>query len=52
MENLESKDLEFLLVEDFFVELKKEFGKGDSKLAKMAELKRVEQRSKIIEEFV
>jgi len=42
MENLESEDLEFPLVRDFFVELKKEFGREDSKLAKMVKLKRVE----------
>jgi len=41
MENLKSEDLEFSLVGDFFVELKKEFSRGDSKLAKMAELKRI-----------
>ena len=33
-------------------DIKKEFGRGDEELAKVAELKRLEQESKIIEEFV
>ena len=36
----------------FFVKLKKEFGSKDNKSAKITELKRVEQRNRIIEEFV
>ena len=52
MKDLELEDLEFLLVRDFFVELKKEFSRENSKLAKITKLKRVKQRSKTIEEFV
>jgi len=33
-------------------DLKKKFGRGDDKIIKVAELKKVEQKSKIIEEFV
>ena len=36
----------------FFVKLKKEFGSKDNKSTKITELKRVEQRNRIIEEFV
>ena len=38
--------------EIFQQNLKKEFGKGDNKLAKIAELKRVEQERYTIKEFV
>jgi len=34
------------------VDLKKKFGRGDDKIIKVAELKKVEQKSKMIEEFV
>ena len=33
-------------------DLKEKLGRGDSKIIKVVELKKVEQRSKIIEEFV
>ena len=33
-------------------DLKKKLGRGDNKIIKVVELKKVEQRSKIIEEFV
>lgn len=36
----------------FLTELKKKFGRGDSKLAKVAKLKKVEQESKTMEKFV
>ena len=34
------------------LELKKEFGGGDEELVKMAELKRIKQEEKTMEEFV
>ena len=37
---------------DFLVELKRELEREDNELAKVVELKRVKQESKIIEEFV
>jgi len=52
LENLESEDLKFLSVEDFLVELKREFGGGYNKSAKVAELKKLEQESRIIEKFI
>ena len=33
-------------------ELKKEFGRGDNKIMKVAELKKVEYKSKTMEKFV
>jgi len=36
----------------FLLDLKKEFGRGDNKIMKVVELKKVEQGSRIIEEFV
>ena len=40
------------MIEEFLVDLKKEFSKRDDETMKMAELKKVEQRSRIIEKFV
>ena len=50
--NLESEDLKFLSVEDFLVELKIEFGGGYNKLAEVAELKKLEQESRMMEKFI
>jgi len=44
--------LSFVIVEKFLTDLKKEFRRGDNKTIKMAELKKVEQEEKMIEEFV
>ena len=52
LENLESEELKFLSVGDFLVELKREFREGDNKSAKVAKLKKLEQESRIIEEFI
>ena len=37
---------------EFLVDLKKEFGGGDDKTIKMAELKKIEQENRTIEESV
>jgi len=37
---------------EFLVDIRKEFGGKDEELVKIAELKRLEQWSKMIEEFV
>jgi len=42
IENLENESLEFAPVEEFLMDLKKEFGKEDNKIIKVAELKKVE----------
>ena len=52
LENLESRLLEYKNVEEFLIDIRKEFGGGDEELAKIAELKRLEQEEKTIEEFV
>jgi len=52
LENLESENLKFLSVEDFLVELKRKFGEGYNKSAKVAELKKLEQESRMMEKFI
>ena len=51
MENLERELLNYKVVREFLVDLKKELG-GDKEANKVAELRRLEQESKTIEEFV
>jgi len=46
LEDLELREIEFRLVGEFLLELKKEFGGGDEKLVKVAELRRIEQRGR------
>ena len=45
MEELEAEELEYKSLEEFLIEIKKEFGKGDEKSVKVTELKRIEQGS-------
>ena len=52
MEELEAEELEFETVEEFLAEIKKEFGEGEEELVKAAELRRMEQGGRTIEEFV
>ena len=52
IKDLESRELEYVIVEEFLIDLKKEFEKGDNETMKIAELKKVEQESRIIEEFI
>ena len=52
MENLESKILSYVTVREFLLDLKEEFGRGNNKMIKVAELKKVEQRSRTTEKFV
>lgn len=49
---LEFRELEFSLVGDFLAELRKEFGKEDNKLAKVAELRKIEQELRTMEKFM
>ena len=44
--------LEFEKIEEFLEIIRKEFGRKDNKSRKVAELKELEQESKIMEEFV
>ena len=49
---MEIGEWEFEWVEEFLEEIRKEFGGGDEKSVKVAELKRLEQRGRKIEEFI
>ena len=52
MEELELGKVEYELVEEFLTNLKKEFGGGEEELVKVAELRKLEEGEKTIEEFV
>ena len=42
MENLESRSLSYITIEEFLADLKEEFRRGDDKMIKVVELKKVE----------
>ena len=52
MEELETREIEFELAGEFLAEIKKEFGGGDEKLVKVAELKKIKQGRRTMEEFI
>ena len=52
MEELEVEEVEYKSVEDLLICLKKEFGGGEEKSVKAAELRKLEQGGKTMEEFV
>jgi len=52
MEELESGEVEYESVEEFLMSLKKELGRGEEELVKAAELRKLEQGGKMMEEFV
>ena len=52
MEDLEKGELEYKSVGKFLAAIKKEFGEGEEELVKVAELKRLEQRGRMMKEFV
>ena len=52
MEKLEAGEVEYETVEEFLSSLKKEFGGGEEELVKAAELRKLKQRGKTMEEFV
>jgi len=52
LEDLEGGILEYETVEEFFADIRKEFGGGDEETVKVAELKRLEQGGRTIEEFI
>ena len=52
MEEMEAGEVEYELVEEFLVYLKKEFGGEEEETVKVAELRRVEQGGKTMEEYV
>jgi len=49
---LESKNLSYATVRKFLLDLKEEFDRRDNETIKVAELKKVEQGSKTMEEFM
>jgi len=52
IEELESGEVEYKSIEEFFTSLKKEFGGGEEESVKVAELRKIEQRGRTMEEFV
>jgi len=49
---LEVENLEYKTVEEFLVDLKKEFREENNKTIKVAELKKLKQGSKTMKEFI
>ena len=52
MEELEVEEVEYESVEEFLTSLRKEFGGGEEESVKVAELRKLEQWGKSMEEFV
>ena len=52
LENLEIGELEYVIVEEFLTDLKKEFDRENNKIIKVAELKKVEQENRTMKKFV
>ena len=52
LEELKAEKLEFKIVGEFLAEIKKEFGGGEKESVKVAELKKLEQGRRTMEEFV
>ena len=52
LEDLERELLEYENIGEFLADIRKEFGRGDKKSVKVAELRRLEQGGKTIEKFV
>jgi len=52
LEELEIGELEFKIVGKFLAEIKKEFGRGEEKSVKAAELRKLEQKGRTMKEFV
>jgi len=52
LKDLKIEILEYIMIGEFLTDLKKEFGRGDDEMIKVMELKKVEQGSKTMENFV
>jgi len=52
LENLKERVLEYELIGEFLAAIKKEFGEGEEESVKVAELRRLEQKGRTMEEFV
>ena len=52
MEELEAGEIEYETAEEFLAVVKKEFSRGEEEAVKMAELRKMEQGGRTMEEFV
>ena len=52
IEELESGEVKYESAEEFLISLKKEFGGGEEELVKAAELRKLEQGGRTMEEFI
>ena len=52
MKDLESGNLSYATIGEFLSDLKQEFSGGDDEMIKVAKLKKIEQGSRTMEEFV
>ena len=52
LEDLEEGLLEYKTVEEFLADIRKKFGEGNEESVKVAELRRLEQKSRTMKEFV
>jgi len=52
MEELEVGKIEYKSAGEFLAEIRKEFGEGDEELVKVAELRKIKQEGRNMEEFV
>ena len=52
MEELEAEKVEYETAEEFLMSLKKEFGGGEEEAVKAAELRKLEQEGRMMEEFM
>jgi len=52
LEELESGEMEYETAEEFLTTLKKEFGGGEEEAVKVAELRKLEQGGRMMEEFI
>ena len=52
MEELENRKIEYESIKEFFTSLKKEFGRGEEESRKVAELRKMEQEGRMMEEYI
>ncbi len=52
MKELETGELEYKTIEEFLISLKKKFSRGEEESVKAVELRKLEQRGKMMEKFV
>ena len=52
MEELKTEEIEFKLAGEFLAEIRKEFRERDKESVKVAELKKIEQGGRMMEEFI